>query len=158
MYFSLSKIPNTILHWSLSFHNDSVTEIISRDRWTKIKSNIHLTDNKNVDPDDTLYKIRPLVDQLQKEFGKIPMQENLCIDEQMDPFKGKSWLKQYIPKKLHKWGYKFFLLCDSFEAWRPRNNGRVNKQRAISLKADALTCETYLIRFLSFTACACTYV
>jgi len=86
---------------------------MSRDRWTKIKVNLHLTDNQNIDPDDPLYKIRPLVDQLQKEFRKIPMKEHLCVDEQMVPFKGTSWLKQYIPKKPHKWGYKFFLLCDS---------------------------------------------
>ena len=31
----------------------------------------------------------------------------------MVPFKGTSWLKQYIPKKPFKWGYKFFVLCDT---------------------------------------------
>ena len=41
------------------------------------------------------------------------MKEHLCVDEQMVPFKKTSWLKQFIPKKPHKWGYKFFLLCDS---------------------------------------------
>lgn len=37
----------------------------------------------------------------------------LCVDEQIVPFKGKSSLKQYNPKKPHKWGYKVFVLCDS---------------------------------------------
>ena len=41
------------------------------------------------------------------------MKEHLCIDEQMVLFKGKSWLKQCIQKKPHKWGYKFFVLRDT---------------------------------------------
>ncbi|XP_040073039.1 piggyBac transposable element-derived protein 1-like [Ixodes scapularis] len=28
-------------------------------------------------------------------------------------FKGHSSIKQYLPKKPHKWGYKIFILCDS---------------------------------------------
>ena len=57
MYFSLNKIPNTVLHWSLNFRNNAVVDIMSRDCWTKIKANLHLTDNQNIDPGDPLYKI-----------------------------------------------------------------------------------------------------
>lgn len=38
------------------------------------------------------------------------MDEALCVDEQMVPFKGKSSLKQYIQMK--HWGYKLFILAD----------------------------------------------
>jgi len=31
----------------------------------------------------------------------------------MVPFKGRSSLKQFLPKKPHKWGYKIFMLCDT---------------------------------------------
>ena len=31
----------------------------------------------------------------------------------MVPFKGASSLKQYIPKKPHKWGYKLFIWADN---------------------------------------------
>jgi hypothetical protein len=41
------------------------------------------------------------------------MQQELCIDEQLVPFKGRSQLKQYIPSKPHKWGYKIFVLADT---------------------------------------------
>lgn len=34
----------------------------------------------------------------------------LCVDEQLIPFKGKSTWKQYLPNKLHKWVYRFFVL------------------------------------------------
>ena len=41
------------------------------------------------------------------------MIENLCVDEQVVPFKGRSTIKQYNPKKPAKWGYKIFILADS---------------------------------------------
>lgn len=36
----------------------------------------------------------------------------LCVDEQMVPFKGMTSLRQYMPEKPNKWGYKIFVLCD----------------------------------------------
>ena len=41
------------------------------------------------------------------------MNEKLSVDESIIPFKGKSTLKQYNPKKPVRWGYKSFLLCDN---------------------------------------------
>ena len=35
----------------------------------------------------------------------------LCVDEQMILFKGTLSLKQYLPNKPHKYGYKVFVLC-----------------------------------------------
>ncbi|KAL3223997.1 hypothetical protein MRX96_027064 [Rhipicephalus microplus] len=37
----------------------------------------------------------------------------LEVDEQIVQFKGRSSLKQYVPSKPHKWGYKIFVLCDT---------------------------------------------
>ena len=37
----------------------------------------------------------------------------LCVNKQIVLFKGKSGLKQYLPKKNHKWGYKIFVLRDT---------------------------------------------
>lgn len=112
MYFSISKVTNSNLHWKPSLANEEVSSIMSRDRWLKIKTNFHLSDNNNIDETDSLYKVRPLLNELRSKFRKVTMRESLCIDEQMIPFKGISRLKQYIPKKPHKWGYKFFVLSD----------------------------------------------
>ena len=62
---------------------------------------------------DRLFKIRPLLDFLLPKFKQIPQQQTLCIDEQMVPFKGYFALKQYLPQKPHKWGYKIFMLCNT---------------------------------------------
>ncbi|KAH6943680.1 hypothetical protein HPB50_025602 [Hyalomma asiaticum] len=55
---------------------------------------------------DMLFKIRPVIDNL------IPKFQMLVVDEQIAPFKGRSSLKQYVPSKPHKWGYKISVLCD----------------------------------------------
>jgi len=39
------------------------------------------------------------------------MEENLSVDKQIVPFKGRSCLCQYNSKKPHKWGYKTWVLC-----------------------------------------------
>jgi len=49
---------------------------------------------------------------LKRKFGTIPLEESLSIDEQLCSTKARHYLKQYLPMKPHKWGYKFFVLCD----------------------------------------------
>lgn len=39
------------------------------------------------------------------------MERNICIDEQMIPFKGHLSVKQYMRGKHCPWGIKIFLLC-----------------------------------------------
>ena len=89
-----------------------ITSLMTRDRFQQIKSNFHLVNNLNKDPKDKLFKIRPLIEYLKKKFKETKMIEELSIDEQMVPFKGISSLKQYVPKKPHKWGFKLFVLAD----------------------------------------------
>ena len=54
---------------------------------------LHYNDNSSENGKDRLHKIRPLVDLLKHEFLKIPMEENLSIDEQLVPLKGRSSLQ-----------------------------------------------------------------
>ncbi|XP_018015118.1 piggyBac transposable element-derived protein 3 [Hyalella azteca] len=115
-YFSISKLPHTSMHWCkrLSPLTDICSDIMSRDRFEAIKSNFHLVDNTMQDPAnaDNFLKVRPMIDHLRKKFQDIPMIQNLCVDEQLVPFKGRSPVKQYIPNKPKKWAYKFFVLAD----------------------------------------------
>ncbi|CAH1977177.1 unnamed protein product, partial [Acanthoscelides obtectus] len=61
---------------------------------------------------DKLFKLRPFLDNLQQKFANQVKLEKLCVDEQIVPFKGRSSLKQYNPKKSNKWRYKIFIACD----------------------------------------------
>ena len=109
LFFSISKLPNTRMHWSkiLAPFSDIASSVLSRNRFELIKSNLHLADNSLLSNDassreDKLFKVRPLVNHLRQKFNQIAMSQNLCIDEQMVPFKGKSQLRQYIPSKPKK--------------------------------------------------------
>ena len=59
---------------------------------------------------DHLYKIRPLIEQLNKNFKKVLIKEYLAIDKQICPTKARTHLKRYVPSKSHKWGYELFVL------------------------------------------------
>ena len=91
---------------------------MARDRWEAIKASLHFNDNSKIpsqdDPDrDRLFKVHPVIEFFLPKFQTLPQDQMLCVDEQKVPFKGASSLKQYIPKKPHKWGYKIFILCDT---------------------------------------------
>ena len=115
---SLVKLSNSRMYWKGKLHCPMITEVMTRDRWEEIKANIHFQDNTKdfpkTDPNhDVLFKVRPLLTHLSAKFREIPMTQRLCIDEQMVPFKGVSSIKQYLPGKSHKWGYKIHCLCGS---------------------------------------------
>ena len=57
MYFSISKIFNTRLHWNANFLNDTVNRVMSEERWLTIKANLHFSNNENTDHRDKIYKI-----------------------------------------------------------------------------------------------------
>ncbi|XP_035207145.1 piggyBac transposable element-derived protein 4-like [Stegodyphus dumicola] len=85
----------------------------------KITEAIHVNDNEIVlprdDPDyDKLHKIRPLIEHLNKKIAEAFKPSSvLAVDESMIPFKGRSTLKQYMPLKPMKRGYKVWCLADS---------------------------------------------
>ena len=57
---------------------------------------------------DKLWKLRPWLQKLRKQFLRIPPEECHSVDKIMVPFKGKSHQGVYMPTKLHKWGFKMW--------------------------------------------------
>ena len=115
-YFSIVRLPNTSMHWCRQLYPlcDIAGDTMSRDRFEAIKSNFHLVNNSlmNEARSDKFLKVRPMIDHIRKKFQDLPKIQNLCVDEQLVSFKGKSSAKQYIPNKPKKWGYKLFVLAD----------------------------------------------
>ncbi|XP_035731241.1 piggyBac transposable element-derived protein 3-like [Vespa mandarinia] len=122
-FMSIYGLPRTEMYWNLKTSMSAVADeaTMSRTRWREIKSKIHFSRKlranatNNAKMTDSLQKIRPILNKLVKNFNHIPMSEHVCVDEQIIPFKGRHRLKNYMPKKPKKWGYKAFLLCDSSE-------------------------------------------
>lgn len=118
LYTSLFGLPATRIFWHLASRVSQVADTLSLNRWEEIKIFLHFNDNNDqpVQSDDNfdeLFKIRPLITNLVSKMNAIPMSEKLSVGEQMVPFMGQNRLKQYLPKKPQKWGYKLMFLAGS---------------------------------------------
>ncbi|KAJ8950842.1 hypothetical protein NQ314_007774, partial [Rhamnusium bicolor] len=108
-------LSSTRSYWNLNLNHRLVSEVMPCNRWEDIKRFLHFNSNIDMIPSgnpghDKLYKIRPLLNKLRERLLKVPKEEYFAIDEQIIPTKARSSLKQYNPKKLHKWGYIAFVL------------------------------------------------
>ncbi|XP_047446638.1 piggyBac transposable element-derived protein 3-like [Mugil cephalus] len=111
VYMSLFGLPATCMFWNKATRVAKVADTMTLNRWETIKKSLHINNNEGQEQDDPLYKIRPLVTHLTSKLISIPMSEKLSIDEQIVPFKGRHRLKQYLPSKPKKWGYKILILA-----------------------------------------------
>lgn len=82
-------------------------------------SNLHFNDNSTAVPRgepgfDKCHKIRPILEKVAKNcLTKYHPNRELSIDEAMVGFKGRSSLKQYLPMKPTKRGFKVWCICES---------------------------------------------
>ena len=88
-------------------------------RFLFILRHLHLNDNakmpaKETDQFDKLYKLRPLIDHLKSTCPRLyNPSRNISIDESMIGYKGRSSMKQYMPMKPTKRGFKVWACCCS---------------------------------------------
>jgi hypothetical protein len=120
------KLPSYKQYWSstLNFKVPIVCETMSRNLFTKILNNLHLADNRKVpartSPEySKTYKVDRFLEILENNFKEhYILGEHVSVDESMIKFKGRSSLKQYLPMKPTKRGFKIWTLADA-------NNGYV---------------------------------
>ncbi|CAH1957168.1 unnamed protein product [Acanthoscelides obtectus] len=71
-------------------------------------------ENTSIEEIKALIGVRPLIDILNESFPKAYNHSSyLAVDESMIAFKGRSSIKQYMPMKPVKRGYKVWCLADS---------------------------------------------
>lgn len=117
----IHKLPNLKCYWSSDpmLRVDVIADTMTAKRFEKITQNLHLNDNENLLPKthpdyDKLHKLRPLLDILNENIEKVYDPSSfVTVDESMIKFKGRSVLKQYMPLKPIKRGYKVWCLADS---------------------------------------------
>lgn len=115
-YMSIVHMPNTRSYWSDELEFSKIKNVMTINKFEKIRQSIHFNDNEtyilpNNPGFDCLHKIRPILDHLRSKFHTVPLELHLSIDEQMCSTKVKHYMKQYMPMKPHKWGFKFFILA-----------------------------------------------
>lgn len=97
----------------------AIADMMTKNRFKKLTENLHCNDNEKAVPKgqigyDRLHKLRPLIDALNLRLPEVyTPSDTLAVDESMVPFKGRSSLKQYMPMKPVKRGYKVWCLADS---------------------------------------------
>lgn len=116
IYMSVINLPSARHYWSTNIGITQIKETMSQHTFDNIRATIHFADNSTIkskdDPQaDRLHKLRPVINYLNSKFESIPFEQFLCVDEQMCSTKARHYLKQYMPLKPHKWGFKLFVLC-----------------------------------------------
>lgn len=116
----IKPLPSYRDYWSSSpdLHDEYISKLMPVNRFGWLLSHIHLSDNSLM-PDrdqpnyDKLYKVRTFFNKISENFERCyEPQEKLAVDESMIRFKGRSSIKQYLPKKPIKRGYKVWCLAD----------------------------------------------
>lgn len=115
------SLPSLRLYWSKdqNFHLSRISDIMTLKRFLKILRYLHLSNNekmptRDADNFDKLYKVRPMINLLSNSFlNSYNPGRNLSVDESMVAFKGRTQLKQYMPQKPIKRGFKVWALACS---------------------------------------------
>ncbi|XP_058810396.1 piggyBac transposable element-derived protein 4-like [Phymastichus coffea] len=120
IHMGYKKLPSYRDYWSNSpqFHDSYISSLMTVNRFGFFLSHLHINDNSKEpakgDPEyDKLYKLRPLLDTLSETFRECwKPSHHQAIDESMMKFKERSSMKQYMPAKPTKRGYKVWTRAD----------------------------------------------
>ena len=88
-----------------------IADIMGLKRYESLTRFSHANDNTKRDENSgKLFKVEPVISAVRDNCAKIEQECNQSTDEQMIPAKTKKrGIRQYIPKKIHKWGFKNFV-------------------------------------------------
>lgn len=112
LYVSVQHFLNTRSYWSPKYGYEPIYSVISNNKFEQLKKSLHFNNNDHHKPigdpgHDRLFKIRPVIDELNNKFSSVAMEQRLSIDEQMCTIKVAHFLKQYLPN--NKWGFKLYV-------------------------------------------------
>lgn len=104
-------------HWDPIFGNPIFRATMGKNRFANILRFLRFDDKTTRSlrrSRDKLAPIRELWEGVNQNLRKFYLPgENLTIDEQLVPFRGRVSFKQYLPSKPDKYGMKIWWICDS---------------------------------------------
>ena len=102
----LVKIPNQQYFWEEDLSYTGVFLFLSRNWFKILIPTICVVDNLSVHvktkDENNMWKIRPWLENLRQKSLKVFHKEGNSADKIIVPFKGRSYLRQYLPNNLHK--------------------------------------------------------
>ena len=80
MFIRYHKLPQEEMYLSLDPGCSTfvIRDAPTRQRYKEIKRNLHLSDNANLNIDDKLFKVRPYMDLLNKNFCSLIYSNSIC--------------------------------------------------------------------------------
>lgn len=133
-------------YWETGSRYELVAQVMSRNRFEKITSHLHFTDNDAATDqmkEDKCWKVRPWLSSLRDNMVRVP-QEKSSVDEILIPFRGRSHIRQYLPNKpKSKWGLKLWAragesgLCYDFDVYQGCSRGMYGYQEGYQLGLGA---------------------
>ena len=142
----------------------AVSKVMTAKRFKKITETIHVNDNEKILPKsdenyDKLHKLRPMIDQLNEAIGSAYKPSKcVSIDESMIAFKGRSTLKQYMPLKPVKRGYKVWCLADAENGFVMRFSIYTGKANQDARAPEVGLGESVVLRLISNINPSCQLV
>lgn len=113
IYMGIDRLPSTRMYWSATYAHSFITSLFSRDRFLQLLSYFRIVPAPvAAAPRNPVPHVRALADKVNQSFAAhfIPINE-FTIDEAVCAWKGRSSVKQYIPSKPHKYGFKLYCLA-----------------------------------------------
>ena len=94
------------MYWNSSIGINLFTDNMSRERFLSLRNSLHLVNilDEPLDCKDKMYKIRPIFEAVRKRCLELDIEQNICVDEQMIPHKGRIPMRQYMRGKPNPWG------------------------------------------------------
>ena len=108
----LVKLPDVRYYWNTYLRYPPVADVRSRTRFQQIQTCLPFVNNELVTYDqkkDRVWKLRPLIENLRTNMQSVSGSEQQIVDEIMVAFKSRSILKQYMPAKPKKNGFKLWV-------------------------------------------------
>ncbi|XP_069362982.1 piggyBac transposable element-derived protein 4-like [Maniola hyperantus] len=109
-------------YWSATadiFYTPGFSAAMSLDRFQSLTKYLHFNDNRDMfaqdrsGPEAKLYKIQPVVDQLNMKFQDLyKLRQNIAIDESLLEWKGWLNIDQFIPNKVVTCGINTYELYE----------------------------------------------
>ena len=117
----ITSLPSLNDYWKndLVYRYSPVASRISRRRFLEVSRYLHFASNSSLAPPGSpnynkLGKIEHIINLLVDRYQKLyNHNRDVSVDEAMIPFKGRSSMKQYLPMKPTKRGFKVWVLADA---------------------------------------------
>lgn len=114
MLIGIYSLPRIRMFWRSDTRVPIVSDNLSRNRFFALRTRLKIVDDDSVSNEakalDRFWKVRPMLDSIQKGCRQNKRSQNVSIDEQMIPFHGKVLMRQFVRGKPNPVGLKNFVM------------------------------------------------